>query len=233
MKFRHEWKYLLDCSTFRLMKSRVEHLVKKDPHAGQRGVYTVRSLYFDDYYNSAYNEKYASILDRKKYRIRVYDYSDVVIHLERKLRSDQFVHKDILPLTREDAQKIFAGDFRHLLKNASPLARIFYFECVSNLLRPRVVVDYEREPYMVEAGSVRITFDQNIRAGMENLDIFNRNMAMVEALPPGMCIMEIKFSEFLPRIIRDIMPAAFTARAALSKYVFCCDRTLYKRNSGF
>ena len=36
--------------------------------------YTIRSLYFDDYWNSAYAEKDAGILVRKKYRIRIYNF---------------------------------------------------------------------------------------------------------------------------------------------------------------
>ena len=36
-----------------------------DPHADEGG-YMIRSLYFDDYWNSAYEEKEAGVLMRKK-----------------------------------------------------------------------------------------------------------------------------------------------------------------------
>ena len=65
------------------MELRMKHLLKKDPHASDGG-YMIRSLYFDDYWNSAYEEKESGILMRKKYRIRIYDYSDRSIKLERK-----------------------------------------------------------------------------------------------------------------------------------------------------
>ena len=55
----------------------------RDKHA-RAGGYTIRSLYFDDYCNSAYEEKDAGILMRKKYRVRIYNGSDKVIKLERK-----------------------------------------------------------------------------------------------------------------------------------------------------
>ena len=38
------------------------------------------------------------------------------------------------------------------------LCREFYVEYVSNVLRPRVIVDYEREPWILDAGTVRVTF---------------------------------------------------------------------------
>ena len=41
----------------------------------KNGGYLIRSLYFDDYWNSAYEEKESGVLMRKKYRIRIYNYS--------------------------------------------------------------------------------------------------------------------------------------------------------------
>ena len=40
------------------------------------------------------------------------------------------------------------------------------------LLRPRVIVDYEREPWILDAGTVRITFDMNVRAAVDGFDVF-------------------------------------------------------------
>lgn len=79
--FRNEWKYLISTSEKELLELRMKHLLKKDPHASDGG-YMIRSLYFDDYWNSAYEEKESGVLMRKKYRIRIYDYSDRSIKLE-------------------------------------------------------------------------------------------------------------------------------------------------------
>ena len=67
--FRNEWKYLISTSEKELLKLRMKHFLKLDPHAGT-GSYMIRSLYFDDYWNSAFEEKEAGVLMRKKYRIR-------------------------------------------------------------------------------------------------------------------------------------------------------------------
>ena len=74
-RFRNEWKYLISTSEKELLEMRMRHILKKDPYAGENG-YTIRSLYFEDYFNNAYAEKEAGILMRKKYRIRIYNYSD-------------------------------------------------------------------------------------------------------------------------------------------------------------
>ena len=73
--FRNEWKYLISTSEKELLKLRMKHFLKLDPHAGT-GSYMIRSLYFDDYWNSAFEEKEAGVLMRKKYRIRIYDCSE-------------------------------------------------------------------------------------------------------------------------------------------------------------
>lgn len=85
-------------------------LLGLDKHASNGG-YMIRSLYFDDYWNTAYREKVDGVLLRKKYRIRIYDYSDRVIKLERKRKSDSWIYKEDAPLTHEQFDRILAGDY--------------------------------------------------------------------------------------------------------------------------
>ena len=99
--FRNEWKYLISTSEKDLLELRMRHILKKDPHAGDNG-YMIRSLYFEDYFNSAYDEKESGILMRKKYRIRIYDYSDRSIKLERKKKYGSYIYKESAPLTKEE-----------------------------------------------------------------------------------------------------------------------------------
>ena len=54
IKYRNELKYLCSEQQLRLLEMRIRHLCSPDPHAGEDGRYTVRSLYFDDYWNSCY-----------------------------------------------------------------------------------------------------------------------------------------------------------------------------------
>lgn len=233
MKFRHELKYLINYPDYELIKMRISELLDRDEHVGKDERYTVRSLYFDDYFNTAYNEKNMGVLNRQKYRIRLYNHSDSVIKLERKIKSDKYIYKQVSPLSRDDVRKIIRGNFSFLLYSPHNNHRVFYHQCVSKMMRPRVMVDYEREPYVLEAGTIRITFDTNVRAGVGPLDIFDKKMAMLEVLEAGKLIMEVKFTEFLPDLIRRILPTESREFTAVSKYVLCCDKTLYKRKSNY
>lgn len=75
---------------------RVSMFMQADSHAGNGSPasqsrtehvnvgYMIRSLYFDDCYECAYEEKLAGVEARSKYRIRIYNYSDSIIKLECK-----------------------------------------------------------------------------------------------------------------------------------------------------
>ena len=224
--FRNEWKYLISVGEKELLRLRMSPFLHLDPHADEGG-YMIRSLYFDDYWNSAYEEKEAGILMRKKYRIRIYNYSDRSIKLERKKKHGSYIFKESAPLTREEVEKILAGDYEFLLKSPYNLCREFYIECMSNMMRPRTIVDYEREPWIMDEGTVRITFDTDVRAAVGSYDIFDSTLPALSVLEPGKLIMEVKFTEMLPQIVRDILPPHAAEFTAVSKYVLCYEKSQY------
>lgn len=231
MTFRHELKYIIHQADYHILRIRIASLLKRDKMVNEGGFYTVRSLYFDDYANTAYNEKDISIFARQKYRIRIYNHSSDPIHLERKMKFNNYINKSIAPLEKEDVDRILDGEYGFLMKKAHPTCQAFYHELRSYILRPRVVVDYEREPFVLESGTVRITFDHHVRAGMDSLDIFNPGMVMAEALDSGFLIMEVKFSEFLPDPVRRLLLTQSVNYSSVSKYMLACGRTLYKRQT--
>lgn len=231
MNYRHEFKHIINYHEYALIRLRLKDLLAADDHAEPDGSYSVRSLYFDDFYNRAYHDKYAGVMNRSKYRIRIYNQSDEQITLEKKSKAGPYNYKQTAPLTVEQVYCILEGSYEFLLRSPSNLLRLFYHECVSNLMRPRVVIDYEREPFVMEAGNVRVTFDKNVRAGVDGFDIFDACMPMVEVLPPGTLIMEVKFSEFLPAVVREVLPSRASEYMAVSKYILGCDKTLHRRFS--
>ncbi|MDO5416489.1 MAG: polyphosphate polymerase domain-containing protein [Lachnospiraceae bacterium] len=224
--FRNEWKYLISTSEKALLDLRLKPLVRLDPHAADGG-YMIRSLYFDDYWNSAYEEKEAGVLMRKKYRIRIYDCSDQVIKLERKKKFGSYIYKEDAPLTRKQVEQILDGDYGFLLESPYSLCREFYVECVSHVMRPRVIVDYEREPWILEEGTVRITFDSDVRAAVGGFHLFDSSLPALPVLEPGKLVMEVKFTEFLPQLVRNLLPPQASEFTAVSKYVLCCEKTRY------
>lgn len=226
--YRHELKYLINPGEKALLCLRMKHLLKTDPNADGGG-YKIRSLYFDDYWNSACEEKEAGVLVRKKYRIRIYNGSDRSIKLERKKKFGSYIYKEAATLTRAEVEKILNGDYGFLLKNTQALCREFYVECVSNVMRPRVIVDYEREPWIMEEGTVRITFDSDVRAAVGGYDIFDAALPGIPVLEPGNLVMEVKYTEMLPQILRNLLPSRASEFAAVSKYVLCYEKTRYLR----
>ena len=225
-RFRHEYKYLINYPELEELKVRMRPYFKLDPHA-ENGEYMIRSLYFDDIWNSAYEEKDMGIFFRKKYRIRIYNCLEQSIKLERKIKNDKYIFKEAASLTRDEVYRIIDGDYGFLLKKESNLLKEFYVECVSNFLRPRVIVDYDREPFIMESGTVRITFDKKVRAAVGSFDIFDGSLPVLSALPSDKLIMEVKFTEFLPMMVKNMVPPSSSEMVAASKYVICCDRTAY------
>lgn len=225
-RYRNEWKYLISESEKNAVCLRIKHLIRLDSHA-RNGGYMIRSLYFDDYWNSAFEEKEMGILTRKKYRIRIYNCSDSTIRLERKKKSGSYIYKEDAPLTREETEKILAGDYGFLLNSPYALCREFYVECVSHMMRPRVIVDYDREPWIMDVGTVRITFDSDVRAAVLGNNIFDPGLPGLPVLEPGKLIMEVKFTELLPQIVREVLPPASSEFTAVSKYVLCYEKTRY------
>lgn len=225
-RFRNEWKYLISTSEKELLEMRMCHILKKDPHAGENG-YTIRSLYFEDYFNSAYEEKEAGILMRKKYRIRIYNYSDRSIKLERKKKFGSYIYKESAPLTKEEFYKILNGEYEFLLTSKYPLCREFYVECIGNVMRPRTIVDYERVPWIMDEGTVRITFDSDVRAAVGGYDIFDSTLPTLPVLEQGKTVMEVKFTEMLPQVVRDLLLPNAQEFTAVSKYVLCYEKSRY------
>ena len=87
--YRHEFKYLCSDGELAVLKVRLQGLVRPDPHAGADGVYRIRSLYFDDYYDSCLKENESGTDPREKFRIRIYNHSTehITLELKKKIRS--------------------------------------------------------------------------------------------------------------------------------------------------
>jgi hypothetical protein len=195
--------------------------MKQDKHVGPTGEYHIRSLYFDDLNNKALHEKLGGIRDRSKYRIRIYNKEDGIIHFEKKIKFRDYIAKVKFPLTRDMYDSIIAGNYEVLHHPDHALMMEIYHEMNHNLLRPKVIVDYVREPYVCENGNVRITFDKELRTGLHAIDVFDRNLKPVRAIDENLMILEVKFDEYLPAYIQTALQLEGLNRQSASKYVMC------------
>lgn len=221
--FRHELKYIISNEQKDIQIARMKDILSIDPNAGCNG-YMIRSLYFDDYYNSAYEEKLIGVASRKKYRIRIYDYSDKQIKLECKHKQGNYIYKESVNLTKEEVSLILNGQYSFLLQHQEPLYKRFYIACVSEMLTPRVIVDYDRIPYIFDTGTVRITFDSYVRAGIGSVDIFDSKIPTLETLQADQLIMEVKYTECLPQIVKNLLPLESGEYTSASKYCMCFEK---------
>jgi len=220
--FRHELKYYINYRDYALLRGVLKALMPLDPHAGPNGDYHIRSLYFDDAYETALVEKMAGYDVRNKYRIRIYDFSDEVIKFEKKMKRGQYIAKTSIRLSREECEALIAGDCDCLLGREEPLAGEIYLKMKNSLLRPRVIVDYYREAYVSQFENVRVTFDKDIRASLMLTDIFDPKAPVVSVLEPGTMVLEVKFNKYLPPFIQSALNNVNAAqRSAVSKYVLC------------
>jgi len=220
--YRHELKYYINYRDYYVLRNAFRGLLHTDRNANDDGRYHIRSLYFDDSDNSALREKIDGVNKRKKYRVRIYNYSDSFIRLEKKIKKGEYIHKEGLVLSRPEYESIVNDDYTFLAGKDRPVAQDMFLEMKLNRLRPVTVVDYEREAFVHPMKDVRITFDKNIQSGMYLGDIFNRHMTTLPALEQGMMVMEVKFQRYLPDYIRGILNTANAAtRSAVSKYAMC------------
>ena len=87
-------------------------------------------------------------------------------------------------------------------------------------LRPKTIVDYTREPFVFTAGNVRVTLDYNIRTGLRCTDFLNPDCVTIPA-GNAPIILEVKWDEYLPDIIKDIVQLPSCRSGAFSKYATC------------
>lgn len=83
IKYRHEWKHVLNTADLLILRQRLRAVMESDPHAVD-GRYQIRSLYFDNEEDKALREKIDGVNMREKFRIRLYNCNAEVIHLEKK-----------------------------------------------------------------------------------------------------------------------------------------------------
>ena len=218
---RHELKYWIAARDVPALSARLEGALTRDAHAGERGEYAVRSLYFDDAFNSAYTDKLAGVAARDKYRVRVYDGDDSAIFLERKRKMGDLIGKSAVKITRRLLSRLIDGDPAGLEKLNNALIKDTFREMRLRLLRPAVIVEYDREAFCHPAEHVRITIDKNVCSGLSNLDLFDKDLLCVPAIETGRAVLEVKYDRYLPDFIAPLLSGVPAERSAVSKYVLC------------
>lgn len=219
--FRHELKYICSRAELEVIKSRIRHIARSDSHVLEDGGYLIRSIYFDDYDNTSFYGNESGIDNREKWRIRCYNYDSGRINLECKMKEHGMIQKACCGLSYEQYLKIIADDKLDIKGDNRPLFNKFLLLRETKLLRPVVIVQYKRFPYVYREGNVRITFDCNIAASTDIGKFFDCGMSTRLVLPGGMQLLEVKFDEYLPDCIYRSVQLKNMEQTTFSKYFLC------------
>ena len=221
---RHELKFFISPLQYQVLSRTLKATLNPDPNGDENNQYHIRSLYFDTAYDSALYDKINGTANRDKYRIRIYNFSDQMIRLECKSKFRDLISKRSVRITLDLAEQLISADPTGLESTASGLVSDTFREMRTNLLHPVVIVDYLREAYLHPAEEVRITFDMQLRSGLNSVDMFNPYLPTVPPFDHDEIILEVKYNQVLPPYIASLLTYALrdgACRSAISKYVYC------------
>lgn len=219
LDYRHEWKHMISYADMLVLRQRLQAIMHLDKNAID-GKYFIRSLYFDTPGDTALRNKIDGVSRREKFRIRYYNHDTNLINLEKKSKLAGLGNKQSVNLTVEESQKIVDGDIEWMLKAKHSLLHELYLKMKLQQLRPKTIVDYIREPFVYAPGNVRVTLDYDIRTALGCTDFLNPDCPTIPA-GDSTIILEVKWDEFLPDIIRSAIQLEGRRVTAFSKYAQC------------
>ena len=222
MEFRSELKHYINYQDYLIIKSKISNFLTLDKNVYKDSFeYKIRSIYFDNFNNKVLEEKLLGLNKRDKFRIRLYNDDDSFIRLEKKSKINGLCKKISEPITKDEVLKIINNDIDFLIKSQKQLFQDLYIKMKTEFLKPKTIVDYEREAYIYKIGNVRITFDKNLRTGIVSNDIFNKELCTISPIDKDYIVLEVKYDEFLPEFILNLVQLGERSKTSISKYALC------------
>ncbi len=224
---RYEFKYFLPKNIGEEIKNHVSKFMILDQFANLdlKKNYFVRSIYFEDEFNSNFEEKINGYRIRKKFRLRYYNKNvdNSPVFLETKGRNLERTYKRRVRLDNSDLEIIKQGKFLFNLIKKYPKSipiQDFVFEFYKKKLKPKILIDYEREPYINKHGLYfRLTFDQNLSCINLNNKLNKNILDKSIECKSGFTILEVKFERSIPLWFHRIIQSYNLRRQSISKFV--------------
>ena len=221
MDYRNEIKYLVSETQLVLLENRIRNLIQPDRHAGADGTYQIRSLYFDDFENTYYRENEMGTDPREKFRIRIYNGDPGRISLELKKKQHGMTQKLSCLLTEEQCRELMAGRPLPADPSYPPVLQKMNLLMKTRLLKPKVIVEYDRTPFVEKLGNTRVTLDRNIRSSNAVASFLEKRVPARPIMPAGKQILEVKYDEFLPDYLYRNLQLSHLRQTPFSKYYLC------------
>lgn len=220
-RYRHEYKYMIDARQEAILLSKAAGALRRDPHVREDGTYLIRSVYYDDIYDSCLMENHSGSDPRSKFRIRYYNFEPGRISLEKKSKVRGMCLKESCKLKPDECEILLSGGVPAVTEDMPPMKKKLFAEMRLRGLVPKVIVTYERIPFIYSGGNVRVTFDRKITSSNEIDRFLSGYYTERPVLPIGNSILEVKWDEVLPRHLKDVLRLDGLHWIAFSKYATC------------
>lgn len=218
-KYRHEIKYLIRHDQFEVLRVNLGAVMDMDKNAGGKS-YHIRSIYYDDLLDSCLKDNEDGVSPRQKWRIRNYDLNDEYFMLECKQKYHNKIKKSSCRINKDELNSLLSGQAiwgsfdRELMD-------VFSTIMINRCLRPKVIVGYDRIPYIWGNDSVRVTLDCNIYSSPASCGLCEDKISKRQLLSKGKYLLEVKYDEFFPDHICKAISIAGLQRVTFSKYCLC------------
>ena len=225
---RYEFKYLLNNKISNQIENEAKHFMSYDDFAVNipDNRYFVRSLYYEDNSFSNFFEKVDGIKSRRKFRIRTYGNSlknNLPIFLEIKGRHLERTFKKRTSIDIKYIELFLNSEKNSKLLEIYPnniIINDFVFESIKKKLKPCVLIDYKRRPYINNFGLYfRLTFDSNIVSSKSKILFSNEKNSTPLECRSGYTILEVKFNRSIPAWFHRVIQSYSLTRRSISKFV--------------
>lgn len=222
--YRVEDKYVIPENDYYELRERISSILPADSNAGSGKDYLISSLYFDDIYDTDYFDTVSGNPYRRKHRIRIYNDSLDMIKLEVKRKNYNRIDKVSCSITKDELSFLMNGKMIRWGNSRDDPRTLFNEAVAERCLAPRVIVTYRREAFVYAPGNLRITFDRNVRAS-DNISLFGSKNITYDYPEDTNYVLEVKYDEFIPNFILQVLEIDSMQQTAFSKYGNC--RSIY------
>lgn len=215
--FRKEIKYMIPVEQMRSLEKKLDIFMIRDSN-GINGKYVVRSQYYDSMTDQDLRDNLDGVEEKRKIRLRIYSSDDQKAKLEYKCKSGSDGVKYSITISREEAELMENQNYEFLLNYKDTLASRLYAKMTQNIYRPKTIIQYDRTAFLYPVSDTRITFDYNIRGSVNPYGLYRREPFLVPLAGSDTGVLEIKYNNFVPSILKSVLCEVDNLPEASSKY---------------
>lgn len=208
---RREKKYKLTRTEYIDILEKLKGIMQPDENSNEQQFYTIKTIYLDNIYNKILNENIDGKRYREKFRIRMYNNDIENIFLEKKINNNGVVSKERERISKEEVNKIIKGDLS-LLNLDTNLKKELYIAMKTILLKPVIIIEYDRYAFVDKTFGIRITLDSNLYKSKNVNEFFE-----IVSKRANEYILEVKYKEVIPKKIADCLKLKLPS-TSISKY---------------